>query len=82
LSPVARSVRRTLCFMPHITMCAAEDREAGLTVRLFFPHAFPRAFLHGGLSFLLDGVPVLSCELSLLPFLFAVQIDEVEGSPV
>ena len=45
--------------MPHITMCAAEDREAGLTVGMFFPHAFPRAFLHGGLCFLLDGDPPL-----------------------
>jgi hypothetical protein len=56
-----------LCFMPHIDMCAAEDREAGLTVDMFFPHAFPRAFRHGGLCFLLDCDP--SSRVSSLSFL-------------
>ena len=59
MSPVARSVRRTLCFMPHITMCAAEDRVAGLTVRHVFPACFSACFSHDGLRlcFLLDGDP-------------------------
>ena len=48
-------------------MCAAEDREAGLTVGMFFPHAFPRAFRHGGLCFLLYGDP--SSRVSSLSFL-------------
>jgi hypothetical protein len=50
-----------------ITMCAAEDREAGLTVGMLFLHAFPRAFRHGGLCFLLYGDP--SSRVSSLSFL-------------
>ena len=35
---------------------------------MFFSHAFPRAFRHGGLCFLLDGDP--SSRVSSLSFLF------------